>query len=407
MKKVKNNLQRVCCLVLTLLLLLPVGMPYMESVAAEAGLPSDTVECSAAVYCGTTGESPATGEQPVPGPHTRLPARPPHRGNHPVLLGAESSQKNETLMLVPGGMPFGVRMQSKGLMIVGLSEVKTGGVATRPAYDGGIRVKDILLEIDGKAVTTAEEATAAIAAGEGRSLTMTVLRGDARMNFTVTPKKCDESGTYRCGLYLRDTTSGIGTLTFFDPSSGLFGGLGHGVCDADTGTLVPLSYGTVLPVRITGVVRGEAGKPGELRGALGGKRLGSLVTNSECGVFGLLTEKPTTAQKALPVADASEVQEGEATLLCTLGEDGVCSYTVEISNIDHGGRPTKSFTVHVTDEKLLSRTGGIVQGMSGSPLIQNGKIIGAVTHVLIDDPTSGYGIFIGNMLSAMKMRAVA
>ena len=134
------------------------------------------------------------------------------------------------------------------------------------------------------------------------------------------------------------------------------------------------------------------------------KRIPVLVLAALIGISGCGSTEVDDDRK---LADASEVQEGEATLLCTLGEDGVCSYTVEISNIDHGGRPTKSFTVHVTDEKLLSRTGGIVQGMSGSPLIQNGKIIGAVTHVLIDDPTSGYGIFIGNMLSAMKMRAVA
>lgn len=321
----------------------------------------------------------------------------------------QTASKTDTAVtqLIPGGMPFGVRLHSKGILVVGLTEINVGGKTCRPAYDGGVRKKDILLEIDGQTVSSAEEATAKIAASNGKPICLTVLRDDAQMSLTVTPQKSDKDGCYRLGLYLRDTTSGIGTVTFIDPESGLFGGLGHGVCDADTGALVPLSRGSVLSVRITGIKRGEVHAPGELRGSLGAKRMGALVTNSESGVFGVLSEVPKTDRQALPVATASEVKEGKATLLCTLGDDGIREYDMEIVNIDRGGRPTKSFTVRITDEELLSRTGGIVQGMSGSPIIQNGKIVGAVTHVLVDDPTGGYGIFIENMLSAMKMRAAA
>ena len=200
---------------------------------------------------------------------------------------------------------------------------------------------------------------------------------------------------------MRDSASGIGTVTFVDPESGLFGGLGHGVCDGDTGALVPLSRGSVLSVDLKGAVRGECGKPGELRGSFTGKRLGAVVTNSECGVFGILAKAPETPYAPMPVATAREVKEGSATVLCTLDGEGIREYAVEISHIDHSARPTKSFTVRVTDPALLEKTGGIVQGMSGSPIIQNGKLVGAVTHVLINDPTTGYGIFIENMLNQM------
>ena len=324
----------------------------------------------------------------------------------PATRGSSPAAPGEPIMLLPGGQPFGVRMQAEGVMVVSLSEVVSGGKNLRPAKDAGLRVRDVIVEADGRAVKNAEEVTALIHASGGRAITLRVMRGEETLALTVTPVKSDAGG-YACGMYIRDSASGIGTVTFLVPESGLFGGLGHGVCDSDTGALVPLSRGSVLSVRITGATRGQAGSPGELRGSFTGQRLGSLVTNSECGVFGLLSETPPCKYPAMPIARADEVREGAATILCTLGDDGIGEYAVEISGIDHSARPTKSFTVHVTDERLLARTGGIVQGMSGSTILQDGKIVGAVTHVLVDDPTTGYGIFIENMLSRMKMREVA
>ena len=322
-------------------------------------------------------------------------------------VGAAAGEKQQSIMLIPGGQPFGVRLHTEGVMVISLSEVAVGGKTVCPARQAGLRVRDVITAVGGKQVSTAEDVTAAIRASEGKPLSLTVLRGEEKKSLSLTPVKSDKNGEYACGMYIRDSASGIGTVTFVLPQSGLFGGLGHGVCDSETGALVPLSRGNVLSVKINGADRGEAGKPGELRGCFTGKRIGSLVTNCECGVFGLLSEIPAGKYPAMPMATADEVREGKATILCTLGEDGIGEYTVEISKIDHSARPTKSFTVHVTDEALLARTGGIVQGMSGSPILQNGKIIGAVTHVLVDDPTTGYGIFIENMLSHMKMRAVA
>lgn len=429
MKQISACLRCLACLALVLSFLLPTLPARGAAIAAPCpAAATDGDPCLAVAAPVTDGRTlpdreiaplPEDGETdrgsaPSDGGYGTYPMPRPEQtaGSATVLpLGARGAQKGAKstgeLRLVPGGMPFGIRIHTAGAMIVGLSEVVSGGRTVRPAYDAGVRTKDILIEIDGVAIKGAEDATKRIAAAGDRPLCFTLLRGDERVSCTVTPQKSDKDGRYQCGVWIRDTTSGIGTVTFMDPDSGLFGGLGHGVCDSDTGALVPLSSGSVQSVRLTGVVRGAKGTPGELKGAFSGGRIGSLVTNSECGVFGLLSDLPKASCEALPVAAAGEVKEGPATLLCTLGDDGIREYSVEISKIDHGGRPTKSFTVHVTDPTLLSRTGGIVQGMSGSPLIQDGKLIGAVTHVLVDDPTTGYGIFLENMLAAMKMRAVA
>lgn len=314
--------------------------------------------------------------------------------------------KLSSLSLIPGGMPFGLRMQTKGVLVVGLGEVKCGGKTLTPAADAGLRARDIITEIDGNTISDVAALTARIGASGGKALSFTVLREGKPHSLTLTPARTDD-GKWSAGIYVRDSASGIGTVTFLDPDTGIFGGLGHGVCDAGSGALIPVSRGTVLSVRVSGVVKGERGKPGELRGAFSGKRLGALTENSECGVFGVISSLPDNAQKPIPVAPASEVKEGKATIRCTLGDDGIGEYEIAIERIDHSARPTKSFTIRVTDEKLLSRTGGIVQGMSGSPIIQNGKLVGAVTHVLVDDPTAGYGIFVENMLTRMQLRVAA
>ena len=321
---------------------------------------------------------------------------------HPCAVRGKFS----SLSLIPGGMPFGIRMQTKGVLIVSLGEVKCGGKSVSPAKDAGLRARDVITEIDGNATSDVTAVTARIGASGGKSLTFTVLREGKTLRIPITPARADD-GKYACGLFIRDSASGIGTVTFLDPETGIFGGLGHGVCDSESGALIPVSRGSVLSVRVSGVVKGERGKPGELRGSFAGKRLGSVTENSECGVFGVISSLPPDLGKPIPVATASEVKEGKATIRCTLGDDGIGEYEIAIERIDHSARPTKSFTIRVTDERLLARTGGIVQGMSGSPIIQNGKLVGAVTHVLVDDPTAGYGIFVENMLTRMQLRVAA
>jgi stage IV sporulation protein B len=204
----------------------------------------------------------------------------------------------------------------------------------------------------------------------------------------------------RAGLFVRDAGAGIGTVTFVTKDLA-FGGLGHGICDGESGALIPLSRGTVMGVGISDVRKGAAGAPGELRGHFSPERNGVLTQNTVCGVFGSFTACPRCLGDTLPIAYRNEVQAGTATLRCTLDDGAPREYAVELSAIRCNADGNKCFTVKVTDPALLSKTGGIVQGMSGSPIIQNGKLVGAVTHVMINDPTTGYGIFIENMLANM------
>jgi stage IV sporulation protein B len=206
-------------------------------------------------------------------------------------------------------------------------------------------------------------------------------------------------GEYKVGIGLRDGAAGLGTITFIDPETGVFGGLGHGICDADSGEVILMDSGEVLGVILGGIHKGESGKPGELCGVLTERDLGDLTVNSECGVFGIITNPDYIEGERMTIGRRDEVREGEATIISTLKNGKSAQYKIEIYDIDHASDGSKSFRIRVTDETLKALTGGIVRGMSGSPIIQNGKLIGAVTHVLVADPTEGYGIFIENMLN--------
>jgi stage IV sporulation protein B len=206
---------------------------------------------------------------------------------------------------------------------------------------------------------------------------------------------------YKTGLWVRDSGAGIGTVTFILPETKAFAGLGHGICDGDTGELIPMQRGQVTDVTVSGIERGEAGDPGAIKGYFAPGKTGALLGNTECGVYGVFAELPEEVSAKLPVGTRQELREGDATILCALDNGKVGQYKVKITSIDRAATGSKCFTLTVTDPALIEKTGGIVQGMSGSPIIQNGKLMGAVTHVLISDPTAGYGIFIENMLREM------
>ena len=302
----------------------------------------------------------------------------------------------EARMLIPGGMAFGVKFFTDGVLVVGFAEN-----ADSSAYASGIRIGDVILKVNGKSLSGAQELTDAIGKCDGKEVELTCRRDGAEFTVKVAPKK-DESGKYKTGMWVRDGGAGIGTVTYIDPHTGAFGGLGHGICDADTGKPLPMGRGVVVGVTISGIVRGNVGAPGEIRGYFESSKLGSVIKNTDCGVFGIYSEKPKGIYPAMPIANAKEVKEGAATILCTLDSGEIHEYKVELYAIDKSAAGGRCFSVKVTDEALLSITGGIVQGMSGSPILQNGKLVGAVTHVLINDPTSGYGIFIENMLRAAE-----
>lgn len=301
-----------------------------------------------------------------------------------------------------GGMPFGVKLYTDGLLIIGFADVDCSSGSVAPAKDAGMQVNDIIIKADGKKIGSASDFIEVIEKSGGKSVKLVYLRGDEERECEVTPSVSDSDGKYKTGMWLRDSTAGIGTVTFVIPESGVFAGLGHGICDSETGALVPLSRGITSGVKINGIKKGIAGSPGELKGTFNGEKTGNLMNNTENGVFGIFADAEICGNTKIELGRKEELTEGEAYILCTLDDNKVGKYGVYISEVHPDSTGNKNFIVTVTDEELIKKTGGIVQGMSGSPIIKDGKLIGAITHVLINDPTKGYGIFADNMLAAME-----
>ncbi len=305
-------------------------------------------------------------------------------------------------MLVPCGTPFGIKMFTNGVVIVGVADIQTAEGSVNPAAVSGLKIGDVIVAVDGKKVYTNAEIAEIVSNGNGALLKFSVRRDNLVFSTNLQPVKSEIDSTFKAGLWVRDSTAGIGTLTFYNPTTKCFGGLGHGVCDTDTNELMPLLNGEIVPVTINGVTKGEKGSPGELRGYFSTDTpMGSLEANVSAGVYGTLNSPPTG--KALEVGMKQEVKAGAAKILATIDGNGPQYYDIEIEKIDYRENvESKNMVLHITDQKLLNATGGIVQGMSGSPIIQNNKIIGAVTHVFVNDPTRGYGIFAENMLDVSQ-----
>ncbi|MBQ7714016.1 MAG: SpoIVB peptidase [Oscillospiraceae bacterium] len=309
---------------------------------------------------------------------------------------ARAAAEESVRCLVPVGHTLGVKLFADGVLVVALSDGET------PAKESGLREGDVLLAFNGTDVGSIEHLQRLLAENGAARATMSVRRGARTLALPITPE-LTEDGRCRLGAWIRDSMAGIGTMTFYDPQSGVFGALGHGVTDVDTGALMPLEHGSVMDATVKAVKRGESGSPGELRGDFDLTRdSGSLYANTDCGIFGVLNGETNavTTRSAVPVASKGEVTTGRAAILANCDGGEVREYEVEIERVYAGASPTRNLLVRVTDPALLARTGGIVQGMSGSPILQNGRLVGAVTHVLVNDATRGYGIFIENMLAA-------
>lgn len=318
-----------------------------------------------------------------------------------IPVKTATAEAYKRLRVYPGGMPFGVKFFTSGVTVVGFSDVECDGKSVNPAREAGLRQKDVITHVGGRELADAAALTEAVEASGGKPLVLGCLRGDRAFEVTVTPTLADGEGRYKTGVLVRDSGAGIGTVSFILPESNYFAGLGHGICDTDTGALIPICRGTVVDVTISGITKGQSGTPGEIRGFFNPGKTGMLLGNTDCGVYGIFSSAPTPACQPISIALKDELREGEAHILCTLDESGIGRYAVTISDINRNADGGKCFTVTVTDPSLLEKTGGIVQGMSGSPIIQNGKLVGAVTHVLVGDPTRGYGIFIENMLDML------
>lgn len=315
-----------------------------------------------------------------------------------ALLGAAPARAAEEPVreLIAVGQPIGVKLFSDGVLVIGFSDGDTAAKAC------GLKEGDIITALGGESLDTIEELRACLNANGGSDAELTVKRGSRTLTLEASPRR-DESGEYRLGAWVRDSMAGIGTMTFYDPQSGTFGALGHGVTDVDTGKLLPLDHGGIMNASVKAVKKGEHGAPGELKGEFDFSRdCGTLYANTESGIFGKLSaqDAETIGGKTYPIAKKEEVRPGQATILAAVSGKETKEYAIEIEKVYPAPDTARNLLLRVTDEELLAQTGGVVQGMSGSVIVQNDRIVGAVTHVLLDDPSRGYGIFIGNMLDA-------
>ena len=300
------------------------------------------------------------------------------------------------------GMPFGVKMFSEGALVVGFSSIEQNGTMVSPAKAAGLRLGDRVICIGETTTENNDAVKDALEAAAGPVEVVYIRDGEQRQT-TLTPLWDAASGQWRAGMWVRDSSAGVGTLTFADPERGVFAGLGHPISDSDTGASIALRSGEIVPCEITGCSKGTAGSPGELKGRfLSAHAIGSIRINGENGVYG--TTRTRFSGRSMPVAFAQEVMTGEAEIWTTVEGETPRSYRVTIEKINDAD-PRRNMVIRVTDKELLAATGGIVQGMSGSPVVQNGRLVGAVTHVLVNDPTRGYGIFAQTMLRQVEQIA--
>ena len=313
--------------------------------------------------------------------------------------------------VIPGGQAVGIKLFMRGVLVVGTSSVQTaGGEVPSPAKDAGITPGDIILKVNGVEVQDSNHLGTLVSASADR-VTLTIERSDVSRSVEVYPVTDATDGQKKLGIWARDSTAGVGTVTYYDPSNYIFGALGHPITDVDTGDLLSVKNGEIVDTDIIGVVKGERGTPGELKGVFtSSQSRGKIYVNSDYGVYGKAVEIPVNPlyPDGVEIGVRTEVETGEASILSTIDGNGVKAYSCNIIRISTQNAPaSRGMVIEVTDPELLEKTGGIVQGMSGSPIIQNGKLIGAVTHVFVNDPTKGYAIYIEWMLEKSGKEAAA
>lgn len=309
------------------------------------------------------------------------------------------------IWVVPGGEAIGVLMAAHGMVITGFSPVPVGdGRTEEPARRAGLKVGDLLTSVNGQPVHTAGQLGALVAQSRGRPVVVEVRRLGKKLRFLVRPARLSEGGSansparpqWRLGVYVEDPTAGVGTLSFWEPRTGVYGALGHMITDSLSHREVPLNDGRIVPAVIAGVQPGRRGRPGEKIGLFHHSQgvLGTIERNTACGIFGRIVRPPgSPSGRMIPVATREEVHPGPAEMLTVVEQQRVERFRVEILRVRRSSSPTsKGLVLRVDDRRLLSRTGGIVQGMSGSPIMQDGRLVGVVTHVLVNDPTRGYGV---------------
>ena len=321
----------------------------------------------------------------------------------PLSLGGVLPVKTIRAVVTPRmsvtvcGTPFGVKMFSEGALIVGFSDLTgPGGMPVNPAKEAGLHMGDRVICIGQTQTENNDQVKAALEEADGHPVTLVYVRDGRQLETQLTPVWDANAEEWRAGMWVRDSSAGVGTLTFVDEENGVFAGLGHSISDGDTGQSIALRSGEIVPCEIVGCTVGTAGSPGELKGHfISAHALGTIRVNGSNGVYG--TTRTSFEGVSMEVAFAQEVTEGPAEIWTTVSGQTPRAYSVRIEKVSDAD-PVRNMVLRVTDSELLETTGGIVQGMSGSPIIQNGRLVGAVTHVLVNDPTRGYGIFAETML---------
>ncbi len=323
-----------------------------------------------------------------------------------LLLLNPAAAEEPLRQLVPVGAAIGVHLETDGLLVIGMSELETASGSRSPAYEAGIRSGDLIVDVGAVHVSTARQLREALET-EGEEVSVRFIRQGREMQVTIRPER-GEDGQPELGVWLRSGLSGIGTMTWYDPASGRFGALGHAVSDVDTGVMLPMKSGIIGKAAVDSIVRGSAGEPGELKGDMGLEApFGSILENREAGIFGVLEPGalPETLGEPVELCPQRELRCGAAEILSDVSGRQE-RYTARILRVYPNGG-SRDLLIQVTDERLIGLTGGIVQGMSGSPILQDGRLAGAVTHVLVSDPTKGYGISIEDMLDAEAEKEAA
>lgn len=309
--------------------------------------------------------------------------------------------------VVPVGTTVGLKLHTNGVLVVGMSEVKgINNEKSRPYEDTKIKEGDMIIEVNGTAITCTNDLIQTVNSSEGENIRIKYKRNEEIYLEEILPVQTS-STEYKLGLWVRDTAAGIGTISFYEPESKSFAALGHGILDIDTEELISISNGEITTANIISIEKGEKGSPGEIRGSLiGQSTIGMISKNTKLGIYGTINNTSVLnigSENAVEIALREEIKEGKATLICSLENNQKKEYEIEIQKIYiNNNTDNKSMVVKITDEELLNKTGGIIQGMSGSPIMQNGKLVGALTHVLVSEPTKGYAVFGDLMVKQMR-----
>ncbi len=304
--------------------------------------------------------------------------------------------------VVPGGEIFGIKLYTDGVIIVDTDVVETNTGIVNPAEKSGLMIGDIIKKIDGVEIESTKHLTKILEKSQGNEMVIMVVRNNKEVNVVFRTYKDSISGKYKAGLWVRDSTAGLGTVTFYNPENNSFAGLGHPIYDVDTKSIMPMKNGEMAEASIKGLYKSSNGSVGELCGLLSGRTKGTLCLNCDEGIYGFTTCRKT---ETLPLAVRQEIVEGDAQIICTIDNSGPQYFDVKIIKIySNSTAVNKDMIVKITDNDLLNKTGGIVQGMSGTPIIQNGFLVGAITHVFVNEPTQGYAIFAERMYETSVSR---